>query len=145
MELSARRKYIFDRRKYIFCRIFWPRESIFNRNILQKYRADQFQNIPRRFNSCHNARNTRISYHLWGIATSGVPMKNLSETDRRHLKGVAIWMELCNAHDATEGLEKIDPKLLDHPDVLEIRWRIYAAAERQRCQPLINSNQGESR
>ena len=57
-------------------------------------------------------------------------MKPLPPTARRHLAAAEGWLELGNAHEANEELEKIAPRLRVHPDVLEIRWQIYAAAER---------------
>ena len=33
--------------------------------------------------------------------------------------------------EASEELEKIPPRLRAHPDVLEIRWRIYATTKKR--------------
>jgi predicted Zn-dependent protease len=47
-----------------------------------------------------------------------------------YLHAAEGWLELRMPHEANEELEKIAPRLGAHPDVLEMRWRIYAAAER---------------
>jgi hypothetical protein len=49
---------------------------------------------------------------------------------RLHLLAAEGWLELGNPHEANKELEKIAPGLRVHPDVLEMRWQIYAAAER---------------
>ena len=40
------------------------------------------------------------------------------------------WLDLDNHEEAFEELEKIDAPLRGHPDVLEVRWNIYAAAKK---------------
>lgn len=40
------------------------------------------------------------------------------------------WLELGNYLEANEELEKITPQLRAHPDVLKIRYEIYAAAQK---------------
>lgn len=40
------------------------------------------------------------------------------------------WIELGNFVEANEELERIEPAFRSHPDVLEIRWKIYANASR---------------
>jgi predicted Zn-dependent protease len=57
-------------------------------------------------------------------------LKPLPPSARPHLLAAEGWLELGNHHEANEGLKKIAPRLRVHPDVLEIRWRIYAASER---------------
>jgi tetratricopeptide (TPR) repeat protein len=42
------------------------------------------------------------------------------------LKAAEGWLELGNHVEANEELEKIAPTLRVHPDVLELRWQIYA-------------------
>ena len=46
----------------------------------------------------------------------------------RHLEAAQGWLELGNHLEASEELEKITAKLRSHPDVLELRWEIYAKA-----------------
>lgn len=50
----------------------------------------------------------------------------LEPPDSIHLKAAEGWLELGNHLEANEELEKIAPELRVHPDVLEIRWHIYA-------------------
>jgi tetratricopeptide (TPR) repeat protein len=53
---------------------------------------------------------------------------SLSPTDLSHLKAAEGWLELGNWHEANEELELIMPQLRAHPNVLEMRCRIYEAA-----------------
>ena len=50
----------------------------------------------------------------------------LEPPDIFHLRAACGWLELGNHLEANEELENITPKLRAHPDVLEIRWQIYA-------------------
>ena len=43
-----------------------------------------------------------------------------------HLEAAQGWLELGNHEEANEELELIDAPLRSHPDVLEVRWDIYA-------------------
>jgi tetratricopeptide (TPR) repeat protein len=53
-------------------------------------------------------------------------MKELEFHDQRHLEAAEGWLGLGNQIEAFEELERISPQLRVHPDVLEIRWQIYA-------------------
>jgi tetratricopeptide (TPR) repeat protein len=53
-------------------------------------------------------------------------MKPLEPPDSIHLKAAEGWLELGSHLEANEELEKITPELRVHPDVLELRWQIYA-------------------
>ena len=55
-------------------------------------------------------------------------MKPLSPGDARHLEAAQGWLELGNHLEANEELEKIAADWRSHPDVLEVRWEIYAKA-----------------
>ena len=46
--------------------------------------------------------------------------------DKRHLEAAEGWLELGLHLEANEELEKITPQLRGHPDVLELRWHIFA-------------------
>ena len=46
--------------------------------------------------------------------------------DQRHLAAAEGWFELGLHLEANLELEKIQPQLCGHPDVLELRWHIYA-------------------
>jgi tetratricopeptide (TPR) repeat protein len=53
-------------------------------------------------------------------------IKPLEPPDSIHLKAAEGWLELGNHIETNEELEKISPQLRVHPDVLELRWQIYA-------------------
>ena len=53
-------------------------------------------------------------------------MKPLSTPDSHHLLAAQGWLELGNTTEADKALDEITPQLRNHPDVLEVRWRIYA-------------------
>ncbi len=57
-------------------------------------------------------------------------MSNLEIHDQRHLEAAVGWLELGNWSEANEELERITPQLRVHPDVLEVRWGIYASARK---------------
>ncbi|MCI0351424.1 MAG: hypothetical protein L0Z53_18530 [Acidobacteriales bacterium] len=62
-------------------------------------------------------------------------MQPLLTDDTRHLEAAQGWLDLGNWQEANEELEKITPTLRAHPDILELRCRIYAAAKRwQECE-----------
>jgi len=46
-----------------------------------------------------------------------------------HLQAAEGWLELGDHIEASEELEKITTQSRTHPDVLEVRWQIYAAAK----------------
>jgi tetratricopeptide (TPR) repeat protein len=56
----------------------------------------------------------------------GTEPKPLEPPDNIHLNAAEGWLELGNQVEAFEELEQISPQLRVHPDVLEIRWQIYA-------------------
>jgi predicted Zn-dependent protease len=57
-------------------------------------------------------------------------MKPLELHDQRHLEAARAWFELGNCIEATEELEQITPELRGHPDVLEVRFQVYAAVKK---------------
>ena len=57
-------------------------------------------------------------------------MKSLRRQDAIQLEAAEGWLELGNAVEANDELEGIAPQYQVHPDVLELRWRIYAAAKK---------------
>src|ERR1039458_6344647 len=57
-------------------------------------------------------------------------MKPLELHDQRHLEAAQGWFELGNCIEATEELDQITPEMRGHPSVLEVRFHIYAAAEK---------------
>ncbi len=54
----------------------------------------------------------------------------LSPSDQRHLEAAQGWFELGNHLEANEELEQIAAEHRAHPAVLEVRWQIYAKAEK---------------
>jgi predicted Zn-dependent protease len=50
--------------------------------------------------------------------------------DSFHLQAAQGWIELGNHLEANEELEQIAASLRSHPDVLELRFQIYAAEEK---------------
>ena len=56
----------------------------------------------------------------------GKRIKPLEPPDNIHLKAAEGWLELGDHLEANEELEEIRPRLRVHPDVLQIRWQIYA-------------------
>lgn len=50
--------------------------------------------------------------------------------DKRYLDASEGWLELGNWREANEELENIRPELRGHPYVLELRYKIFAAAGR---------------
>lgn len=54
----------------------------------------------------------------------------LPPPDAHHLQAAEGWLELGDAVSANEELEKITASLRSHPDVLAVRWQIYAHAKK---------------
>ena len=50
--------------------------------------------------------------------------------DSLHLEAAQGWLELGNHFEADADLDKITPQFRAHPDVLKLRWQIYAAAKK---------------
>ena len=55
-------------------------------------------------------------------------MKRLTLETVLHLQAAEGWLELGNYVEANAELDKITPQKQAHPDVLEVRWKIYAKA-----------------
>ena len=55
-------------------------------------------------------------------------MKTLEPPDIHHLRAASGWLMLGNHTEANEDLDRISPQRRGHPDVLEVRWQIYAKA-----------------
>src|SRR5262245_9010598 len=54
-------------------------------------------------------------------------IKPLSDSDMHHLRSAQGWVELGNHLEADFELDKIVSEYRVHPDVLEVRWAIYAS------------------
>jgi tetratricopeptide (TPR) repeat protein len=50
--------------------------------------------------------------------------------DRRHLDAAEGWIGLGNRMEADIELDKIELELRAHPEILEVRWQIYAKAKK---------------
>jgi tetratricopeptide (TPR) repeat protein len=57
-------------------------------------------------------------------------VKELQSPDTHHLSAAKGWLELGNHLEANEELDNISPALRAHPDVLEVRWHVFAAAQK---------------
>lgn len=67
-------------------------------------------------------------------------MKPLKHPDNLHLRGAQGWLELGDHQEALRELTKIRPAFHRHPDVLEVRWLVFARAhEWRRCVDIANS------
>ncbi len=67
-------------------------------------------------------------------------MKPLADLDARHLQAAEGWLELGDPREADAELDQIAPRLRIHPDVLELRWEVSAAAKKWvRCIDLANA------
>jgi tetratricopeptide (TPR) repeat protein len=56
--------------------------------------------------------------------------ESLGHPDNLHVQAAQGWLELGNPREADKELDEITPALRVHPDVLEIRWHIYAHAKK---------------
>ncbi|HEX4645180.1 MAG TPA: tetratricopeptide repeat protein [Verrucomicrobiae bacterium] len=56
-------------------------------------------------------------------------MNPLEPPDVHHLRAALGWLELGDEGEAKTELEQVAPALLNHPDVLELRWQILAQAK----------------
>jgi Tfp pilus assembly protein PilF len=59
-------------------------------------------------------------------------MNPLQPPDQIHLQAAQGWLGLGNHLEANEELEKITAQNRADPDVLEVRWEIYAKAKKWR-------------
>jgi tetratricopeptide (TPR) repeat protein len=57
-------------------------------------------------------------------------MTELTSPDLIHLNAAEGWLGLGDWASANEELDQITPEMRAHPDVLEVRWQVYAAAKR---------------
>ena len=57
-------------------------------------------------------------------------MEEVQLPDRRHILAAQGWLELGATAEASAELDQINPALVNHPEVLEIRWQIHGRAKR---------------
>ena len=57
-------------------------------------------------------------------------MNKLAPPDSYHLDAAEGWLQLGDHLEANAELEKIAPENRAHPDVLQLRWQVYAKEKR---------------
>jgi len=57
-------------------------------------------------------------------------MRALESPDIDHLRSAVGWLELGNYVEVDAELDEIASRLRAHPDVLKVRWRVYAKAKK---------------
>lgn len=58
----------------------------------------------------------------------------LKPPDSHHLSAAVGWLELGNSSEALDDLERISSAQRTHPEVLEVKWAIYAKAHKwEKC------------
>jgi tetratricopeptide (TPR) repeat protein len=57
-------------------------------------------------------------------------VQKLQPPDTHHLLAATGWVELGNYDEADAELDKIQPLARVHPDVLKVRWSVYALARK---------------
>jgi tetratricopeptide (TPR) repeat protein len=57
-------------------------------------------------------------------------MEKLEPPDTHYLSAAVGWLELGNWEEASAELDRLDAKRQGHPDVLEVRWLVFAAGAR---------------
>lgn len=57
-------------------------------------------------------------------------MWHLTDAEQIHLDAAQGWLGLSNWREANEELDRIPPRLRAHPQVLKLRYAVYAKAER---------------
>jgi tetratricopeptide (TPR) repeat protein len=67
-------------------------------------------------------------------------MDSLPLPDLHYARAAHGWLELGKHLEANEELENITPQMRAHPDVLEIRWQIYAKEKKwDACRDIANA------
>jgi hypothetical protein len=54
-------------------------------------------------------------------------MQPLEPPNSHHLRAAIGWMELGNHVEAGEEIARLAPEVMEHPDVLDVRWSVCAA------------------
>src|SRR4051812_13553284 len=58
-----------------------------------------------------------------------MPMKRLSTSDLHHLRAADGWLDLGDWKSANEELDEVAPARRSHVAVLQLRFRVYSAAQ----------------
>jgi hypothetical protein len=53
----------------------------------------------------------------------------LGPPDTHHVRAAIGWLELGNHVEAGNEIARVQPKFLNHPDVLEVRWAVCSAGQ----------------
>jgi len=56
--------------------------------------------------------------------------KTLPPPSSHFLEAAVGWLELSNPREALAELSRIAPEFMDHPQVLEVKWQIFARTEK---------------
>ncbi|HNW07526.1 MAG TPA: tetratricopeptide repeat protein [Verrucomicrobiota bacterium] len=72
-------------------------------------------------------------------------MQKLEPPDNHYLRAAEGWLELGNPVEAKAELDQVSPARQEHPDVLELRWALFAAQQQweeglQVAQALLRSD-----
>jgi hypothetical protein len=57
-------------------------------------------------------------------------MRPLEPPDILHLQAAESWLELGNWKESNDAQDQIALQLRAHPNVLSVRWQVFAAAEK---------------
>jgi tetratricopeptide (TPR) repeat protein len=73
-----------------------------------------------------------LSDVLWAVVWlwQGLPVQPVELPDLHYLRAASGWLELGNPVEAQNELDRLRPELLDHPEVLRIRWHVSAVVKR---------------
>jgi tetratricopeptide (TPR) repeat protein len=72
----------------------------------------------------------RRSFTTQACCLKKLLMPEFTISDKRHLEAAEGWLGLGSWQEANQELENITPQFLGHPEVLGIRFQIYAKAEK---------------
>jgi tetratricopeptide (TPR) repeat protein len=64
------------------------------------------------------------------VPASAIMFPSLPPADNRHVTAAQGWLELGNHIEANAELDEISPALRTHPEVLGLRWQVYAQEEK---------------
>jgi hypothetical protein len=68
-----------------------------------------------------------VGKHHWGSLKA---MLSLSQADLQHIQAAQGWLELGNYLEANEELDNVTAALRAHPDVLELRYNVFALGDK---------------
>ena len=92
--------------------------------------ADFFFVVPVELEDLRPAVQTAVSISGKVSMTKQKRLKPLKALDERHVRAAEGWLGLGNHKEANRELEDITPAFRSHPNVLEVRWQIFARAKK---------------